>query len=771
MTKTTLDLDYAEPRACSACGWSGPTRDAIDLFEELLALRCPKCDARVGGLYLYPTDDEVREAAAAGNAKAIAELPRVDERTTREQAFEATKLREARELPDVEGDATFVARWSLEQHGGDSYVALRVDEQELWREVAHYEDLPRFEVISGLLRERYEDRLLELRPDAGEAIVYILGDRISWADGIERANAWIASQRLPAEAATDTPLTTGRFDDALAFASAHHRRQLRKGTPIPYVAHLLAVAAIVLEMRGSEDEAIAALLHDVVEDGGGPTAATEIRKRFGSDVADMVLANSDTDIQPKPPWRKRKKDYIAAIAHKTPGALRVSLADKLHNARAILQDFRTHGDAVWLRFNPREGKPVRWYYRALTEAFEARKDVLGEHAMGTLEELRRTVDDLDRLAGDRPSGVLPRLYVSLERDGGTLSALEFGRIDDGQPDGTWEQLADDLALMLDPSDGRPVGFLILDLAPYDPDDVAHAPFWEGPRFDVPQLGLHAASINETVVATRALYGDGPSLNRELFSAAIADTDDDAYSKWMACLQAGDPTAHLALGYTLLDQGRHQEAYRHLRHYTEISPAIAWNWVYRARAAQALGHLEETHECLRRAVALDREAGSDDQSEAADALGGLLDVGARGTAFADLVESTHLAFALMKLEWDELALLDGPGFAALLRLTLDDRLTVEVELGSNLAADDLDDHDLAALHKPLRGGDSLRLDAATGRLWLTREVEEHEPAAICAILDELAPILPETVALLDQLAEGADPPLTFDQRDDGQLPPR
>jgi len=148
------------------------------------------------------------------------------------------------------------------------------------------------------------------------------------------------------ESYTDTPLLTRRFDEALLLASEHHRRQVRKGAGIPYVSHLLAVASLVLEMGGTEDEAIGGLLHDLVEDGGGPEGLATIRERFGSDVARIVEANSDSDEEPKPPWRARKEAYIAAIAHKAPDELRVSLADKLHNARSILLDYRSEGEAL-----------------------------------------------------------------------------------------------------------------------------------------------------------------------------------------------------------------------------------------------------------------------------------------------------------------------------------------------------------------------------------------------------------------------------------------
>ena len=146
------------------------------------------------------------------------------------------------------------------------------------------------------------------------------------------------------------PLST-RFDDAVAYAIDKHRDQDRKGSGVSYVSHIFGVTAIALEMGCNEDEAIAALLHDTVEDCGGAPVEEEIREMFGDEVADMVRANSDTDEVPKPPWKQRKIDYIEGIATKPIGAVRVSIADKLHNARAILIDHRRIGDALWGRFN------------------------------------------------------------------------------------------------------------------------------------------------------------------------------------------------------------------------------------------------------------------------------------------------------------------------------------------------------------------------------------------------------------------------------------
>ena len=162
--------------------------------------------------------------------------------------------------------------------------------------------------------------------------------------------------------------------EAVAEASRYHADQFRKGTQIPYLAHLLSVAALVLEDGGSEQEAIAALLHGAVEDAGGKPTLQGIRERFGDEVAMIVEACSDTDVVPKPPWRKRKEDYLAHLAdEKTPeSVLRVSLADKLHNARAILSDYRRLGDDLWSRFNTKSGDDQLWYYRSLAKIFLSR---------------------------------------------------------------------------------------------------------------------------------------------------------------------------------------------------------------------------------------------------------------------------------------------------------------------------------------------------------------------------------------------------------------
>jgi len=180
-----------------------------------------------------------------------------------------------------------------------------------------------------------------------------------------------------------------RFAKALAYAVDKHSDQWRKGSDTPYVAHLLGVCGLVIEDGGSEDEAIAALLHDAAEDQGGETTLGEIEEKFGPDVRRIVAACSDTFTMPKPPWRKRKEDYIAAIPSKRDDELRVSLADKVHNARSILFDFRAAGDEVFRRFSVDRDQTL-WYYRSLADEF-------AQKAPGPMaEELTRVVDDLDQ---------------------------------------------------------------------------------------------------------------------------------------------------------------------------------------------------------------------------------------------------------------------------------------------------------------------------------------------------------------------------------------
>ena len=185
-----------------------------------------------------------------------------------------------------------------------------------------------------------------------------------------------------------------RFEDALLYAARLHREQVRKGSRVPYVTHLLAVAAIVGESGGTEDEVVAALLHDAPEDHGGVPRLEEIRARFGTGVAEIVAGCTDTYEEPKPPWRERKEAYLAHLAEAPAPVRLVSAADKLHNARSVLSDYRAVGEDLWERF--RGGKDgTLWYYRAVADALRRTDDG------PVVDELDRVVTDLERLvAGD-----------------------------------------------------------------------------------------------------------------------------------------------------------------------------------------------------------------------------------------------------------------------------------------------------------------------------------------------------------------------------------
>lgn len=189
---------------------------------------------------------------------------------------------------------------------------------------------------------------------------------------------------IPAKA---NPVLSAKFDEALAFAVDLHREQPRKGTGVPYVSHLLSVAALVLEHGGSEEQAIAALLHDAVEDQGGKPRAVEIRARFGDLVADIVDGCTDTDVSPKPPWRLRKEAYVARVRSEPAHVRLVSAADKLHNARTMVTDLRVHGPELWKRFNAGRDETL-WYLESLVEAFRE------GGTMPIVEELARTVAEL-----------------------------------------------------------------------------------------------------------------------------------------------------------------------------------------------------------------------------------------------------------------------------------------------------------------------------------------------------------------------------------------
>ncbi len=187
-----------------------------------------------------------------------------------------------------------------------------------------------------------------------------------------------------------------KFEEALVYATRIHGGQLRKKTQIPYIGHLLGVTAIAMEYGANLTEAIGALLHDAVEDCGGPERQREIEEFFGKEVADIVAGCTDTDQTPKPPWRERKEKYIADLRTASASTRLVSASDKLHNVRAIVPNLREEGEEVWSRFNAgKEG--ALWYYRTLVTAFR-------QHGTNSLiDELDRAVNEMEELAGEERS--------------------------------------------------------------------------------------------------------------------------------------------------------------------------------------------------------------------------------------------------------------------------------------------------------------------------------------------------------------------------------
>jgi (p)ppGpp synthase/HD superfamily hydrolase len=158
------------------------------------------------------------------------------------------------------------------------------------------------------------------------------------------------------------------FDNALVYAARLHRDQIRKGSGVPYISHLMSVSSRVLVAGGTEVQAIAGLLHDAAEDQGGEATLDEIRKRFGTDVAQIVSDCTDSWVEPKPAWRSRKEAYLSSLPHEPAQSLLVSLSDKVDNAEAILKDYRVVGDELWSRFTGGRDGTI-WYYRSLTAIF------------------------------------------------------------------------------------------------------------------------------------------------------------------------------------------------------------------------------------------------------------------------------------------------------------------------------------------------------------------------------------------------------------------
>ena len=193
---------------------------------------------------------------------------------------------------------------------------------------------------------------------------------------------------------SSTRRLSSRFEEALVFAAQKHKTQTRKGTPIPYISHLIQVAGIALENGADEDEAIAALLHDVMEDQN--VTEQELTARFGPEVAAIVAGCSDSASTEKAPWRERKEAYIAHVLTASPSVRLVSSCDKLHNARAILADYQELGETVWGRFNA-SSADILWYYQSLVDAFQQAQERQGEAASRAVQQLAVVVAEIAHL--------------------------------------------------------------------------------------------------------------------------------------------------------------------------------------------------------------------------------------------------------------------------------------------------------------------------------------------------------------------------------------
>jgi (p)ppGpp synthase/HD superfamily hydrolase len=194
---------------------------------------------------------------------------------------------------------------------------------------------------------------------------------------------------------TLTPILGDRFETALLMAHRLHRSQERKGFPVPYISHLMSVAALVLEEGGNEDEAIAALLHDAIEDQGGAGTRELLRVTFGDRVCAIIDGCTESQVQPKPAWRERKERHLAQLVNAPPSVLRVTIADKLHNIRSLLADYDRMGEQIWSRFGGGKVGTI-WYYREMLVRLRSAMNRVSADSV-SLEEFAGLVDRLEQL--------------------------------------------------------------------------------------------------------------------------------------------------------------------------------------------------------------------------------------------------------------------------------------------------------------------------------------------------------------------------------------
>ena len=203
-----------------------------------------------------------------------------------------------------------------------------------------------------------------------------------------------------------------------------------------------------------------------------------------------------------------------------------------------------------------------------------------------------------------PEPMPVRLYLNHHAAADRLVAIEFGSVESGQPPGFWREVGRGFSWLI--PDDHTLGFKVERFAAFDVESRSVATIWDPPLFAAPALGLGESSAGEIIIAARSFFAGQSSVNRKLFDVASACSGEDAVDAWRACLQSGDASAHYGLGVSLFELGRHQEAYRHLRHYAELAPHGSWNWCWYGKAAQALGNRQEARHAYEIAIELEDE---------------------------------------------------------------------------------------------------------------------------------------------------------------------
>jgi Tetratricopeptide repeat len=212
-----------------------------------------------------------------------------------------------------------------------------------------------------------------------------------------------------------------------------------------------------------------------------------------------------------------------------------------------------------------------------------------------------------RLALLRPTHTPLHLSVNVTDD--WLEAIEFGAVVDGRPASQLVEMTPDVRYVLRSARGPVAGFTVHKYSRLDVDSLGGLAF-DGPRFNIPLLGMDDATIGEVILAARARF-EVSTADVCFFMLALSSAEeegdlDGAAGHWLSCVEAGDMRGHFGLGYTLYDLGRHRAAYGHLRRYTELAPHNSWSWLWLGRAAEAVGELEEARTAYRRAIRRERE---------------------------------------------------------------------------------------------------------------------------------------------------------------------